>query len=780
MAKTVLGKVGMTPKGSYSNVTEYKRLDVVTHDGCSYVCLKTCTGIAVTNTEYWQLIAEKGHFTEQDREDFKNAVVEDSKDEMDTYTDTKKSELDTYVEDYEGDLKSSLDSYETTKETELNEVTSDNISAINRNAENKTTEFNTNATSKTTEFNDNAIEKNDDFNTNAGNKTTEFDNNATDKTAAFNDNAIVKTNEYNENADEVININKKITNLIDTELDTGTVEGTTIDVDDSAEWEGSLVPGANLEQKQLSGKNLYNDNAQITEYYINGSGKRVTGSNGDTFIETVIENNIASDYVISFKEMKGISYVRFSFFNEDTFISRILLTTGNTYVTVPDNTTKIYIHTDKREAKYFTELQIEQGSIATSYEPYCGGQASPNPNYPQDIKVVTGSNVIKHRGNNLCNIINVSGYTYSNGIPTVAGAIQIEKYDSNNVSFRATHNAFRLVLTNVLKLKPNTEYTLSYIRKDSLVTGAVARKYIYSYDNDTYTRISSNDSVDGENVKSSFTTTDSGLIALAWGYNDSAKDSSSVVSNIQIEEGSTATEFKEYRLEELPLNLSDIELCKIRDYEDTIFKNVEESKYYNSELVNSEFYKYNRIMKGNTSSLANPTVITTALADNLFGCVFSIAGINKVENEKYSVISNILSSKVLGAATDTENKDNVRFYQGIAKHTASNNQIVITVDKSYLSEISAQGLVNFLEDNNFYFYYILDKSTYEQITNPTLIAQLEALLKIQMYHGENHFWVETDNLEPVMDLTYKQSNKIKNEKQNARLDNIESRLALLE
>ena len=40
-------------------------------------------------------------------------------------------------------------------------------------------------------------------------------------------------------------------------------------------------------------------------------------------------------------------------------------------------------------------LQIEKGSQATDYEPYGGGQASPHPPYPQEIKKVTGDNKIK-------------------------------------------------------------------------------------------------------------------------------------------------------------------------------------------------------------------------------------------------------------------------------------------------------------------------------------------------------------------------------------------------
>lgn len=117
-------------------------------------------------------------------------------------------------------------------------------------------------------------------------------------------------------------------------------------------------------------KNLYNNNALVTNYYINVSGDFVLGSNGDTFIETIIEGNLASRYVISFTERVDNAYVRFSFFNGDTFISRTLLATSNTNTTVPANTTKIYIHTDKKSTKYFTNLQIEEGSTATSYEPY--------------------------------------------------------------------------------------------------------------------------------------------------------------------------------------------------------------------------------------------------------------------------------------------------------------------------------------------------------------------------------------------------------------------------
>ena len=41
-----------------------------------------------------------------------------------------------------------------------------------------------------------------------------------------------------------------------------------------------------------------------------------------------------------------------------------------------------------------TNIQIEEGSSPTSYEPYVGGIPSPNPDYPQSISVVTGTQTV--------------------------------------------------------------------------------------------------------------------------------------------------------------------------------------------------------------------------------------------------------------------------------------------------------------------------------------------------------------------------------------------------
>ena len=70
------------------------------------------------------------------------------------------------------------------------------------------------------------------------------------------------------------------------------------------------------------------------------------------------------------------------------------------------------------------EVQLESGS-ATSYEPYVGGTASPNPDYPQDIQTVTGEQTVTINGEQvytidlgtieLCKIGNYQDYIYKNG-----------------------------------------------------------------------------------------------------------------------------------------------------------------------------------------------------------------------------------------------------------------------------------------------------------------------------------------------------------------------------
>lgn len=749
MAKSIIGKVAITPKGDYSNTTQYKKLDVVTFEGSSYVCIKDCQGIATTNTEYWQLMAKHGEFTEQQLEDFKDAVVEDSKDEMDTYTNTKKTELDTYVKDYEDDLKSSLDSYETEKEEELNGVTNDNISAINRNAENKITEFNTNATNKTNDFNNNATQKTTDFNTNATDKTTEYNTNATSKVNEYNTNANNKIAEYDAHVEELQEQIDELKETIDSELDTVEVEGTSIDVRDSAEYRGPVMPEANLEQKTLDGNQLFDINGTTTQQTLDkyNNGFRLNRET-NRVIEFILPKpipagnyNLSVDVVNSTLSSNRNMHVLYKTSNSENIAESYFLENGA--VTLTKECSKLYFFIAQSESNSTTitldNIMLCAGNSAKPFESYCGGQASPNPEYPQEIKVVTGDNVIKHVGKNLLNLANTTKtnngitVTTSNGVLTVNGTTSTNSY-------------IRLDLGGVdyyFKRIPAGTYTLSANNNQVLGSNDFLRFVTLSDSEDTTPSIRV--VLNSINANTTFTLTEDLTDVKLQIRIQHPRTLENLILKPQLELSTTATSYEQYREEEYELKLGNIELCKIGDYSDILFKNVEEDENYNAELEEGTWYKKNVVGKvvldGSESGWS---VANTGTANYYYRWTYKTRVITGRTLFNYYINAMITNNNVEQGAY-------------LTNITSEASQLRIR----YGTEDTLENYMSWLSTHNLILYHAFETPTYTQITDTTLISQLEALKKAKWFKGTNHWWTETENLEPNLKTAYKQSNNLR-------------------
>jgi hypothetical protein len=61
-SRSNLGRIRPYPKGAYSATVEYVYFDMVTNDGSTYLYINTTasTGTAITDTAYWQCLAQKG------------------------------------------------------------------------------------------------------------------------------------------------------------------------------------------------------------------------------------------------------------------------------------------------------------------------------------------------------------------------------------------------------------------------------------------------------------------------------------------------------------------------------------------------------------------------------------------------------------------------------------------------------------------------------------------------------------------------------------------------
>lgn len=97
--------------------------------------------------------------------------------------------------------------------------------------------------------------------------------------------------------------------------------------------------------------------------------------------------------------------------------------------------------------------QLELGSTATDYEPYVGGIPAPNPDYPQDIQVVTGEQTVTVNGKNLYDVLDTSGQSVATEITVDSDGWIHATYNNTSPS-----TLFLNYRTNPLFLKTNTEY----------------------------------------------------------------------------------------------------------------------------------------------------------------------------------------------------------------------------------------------------------------------------------------------------------------------------------
>lgn len=107
--------------------------------------------------------------------------------------------------------------------------------------------------------------------------------------------------------------------------------------------------------------------------------------------------------------------------------------------------------------------QLELGSTATSYEPYTGGAPSPSPDYPQEIRVCRGRNLLDKSSidntnkyfDSSGNVQTGNGYAISDYIPVTAGSDYVAS------GFGATNNTYA-VWYDSSKTKLSTSMETSY------------------------------------------------------------------------------------------------------------------------------------------------------------------------------------------------------------------------------------------------------------------------------------------------------------------------------
>ena len=119
--------------------------------------------------------------------------------------------------------------------------------------------------------------------------------------------------------------------------------------------------------------NIFDDTVEKVTSIINDSGNEVADTGTNDFYKQIIIPD-SKKYIMSY-EKNNQGFVRMTYYNGDTFISRQYSNQNGFIFTVPDNCNKIDCRTNagtNNEIK-FTNLKIEKGEVATSYSPYNQG-----------------------------------------------------------------------------------------------------------------------------------------------------------------------------------------------------------------------------------------------------------------------------------------------------------------------------------------------------------------------------------------------------------------------
>lgn len=309
------------------------------------------------------------------------------------------------------------------------------------------------------------------------------------------------------------------------------------------------------------------------------------------------------------------------------------------------------------------------------YQPYVGGTPSPNPDYPQDVQVVTGEQTVKVSGKNLFDANN----------PNIINA-----YIDDTHTTITSNDVNRIIW---IPCKPNTTYSFTktaanYKRQIAYTTVEPAvgvqvygmtNGLPYNWTTKTYTT--------GNNAKY--------LLIRLWSSSQDSVTLQQMLNSLQIEQGSTATAYEPYQSQTYPISLGSIELCKIGDYQDYIYRSGGDW-YVHKECGNV-------VLDGSDDEGWIVASYDRVRTSSIFGLLYN-------SGSSYGYYAN----QLVNANSETvENSFNVGASAIFLKCTSKTSSVANW--KTWLSS------------NNLIIYAPLATSTDTKITDSTLIGQLEAL-----------------------------------------------------
>lgn len=482
-------------------------------------------------------------------------------------------------------------------------------------------------------------------------------------------------------SDSVIGLYDLVTNTFYTNQGTGTFT------------KGNDVPNPNYPQEiknvtgdnnvVIRGKNLVEEIIQNSTVGSDGTLTYTSQNNtaiakvkkGKTYIISMASDTLVYGLYTSKPTLNSVSYNN----------SRVVTTTTPFTIT-PTITGYIAFRLDLAD----TTPQLEEGSSATTYEPY--------------IRPIEKE--LKLSGKNLFDVTKVTNNKY---------------VDENNGELVSYNN---VLATDFIEVQEGKKYYFSGMTTlNNGNTGAM-----YDENKNYVNKIHADTNIQPLTIPNGVK-----YIRLSIWTNNYENPSNPAV---MLEQGSTPTSYEPYY---------NYTLSKIGDYQDIIFKNEPNNVNYDNTLVENGWYKKNVIGKtiidektswGKGSIISGYSYFYTSEFDNIINSIYN------AYCDKMVVRKNMMINQT-PVTTDT-----------ISIGGTDSAKIRIKILSSRLNSDTQAAFQDWLKDNNLIICLILATPTYTQITETTLIEQLESLNRKIIPSGTIVIETESTNAQLIVNANY--------------------------
>lgn len=745
-----LGKVAYLNKGVYNSETTYEINDVVSFNGSSYVSkTNENRGNLPTNTIYWSIVASKGDKGETGKPfviektymtieamvaDYDNMNINDyvmisgniEEEQNATLWTKTANEVSPYKWEYLADFSGASGITGATPNIIIGNVTEGNQPAVTRRAgssnENPILDFILKTGPKgdigDTGNGISSIEK-----TGTSGLVDTYTITYTDGTTSTfqvtnGEDAEITPEEFEELQNEVNELKDENQRLKATLLTTtGTGENITLNKTAEMEFVVPPLPEGNTKQNTTEGIQRIDTNETINEtiengvtYSLKNGVFKFNGTATGAFYVTLTNkvNLESGDYTFAPADESG-SYTgtmgKYGYTNTDVLEGG--QTKAVTVRTLNENYSDVVLRFFIANGCVFNNYQFKINLVKGTYtsstipawEPYTNG-ASPNPSYPQEVQVVKGDVEVKVENKNIANIDYFQeSYTIgTNGLP-IFSVGQNRVTNTVPINVKAFNNV-------VVSFENNTSNTINFIYS------------LLDAQNNLISRVAGNSS------GLSINTSTAEYLYICF-YDNVTLQS---ITEVQVEPNTTQSPYTPHKEQKLPLTLGDIELCKIGDYKDYPFKN----------LTNGKWYWHKEIGK----AVLNGTENWILQGYNL--------SVQRIDLGQKTTVSNILSNYFIKKNTWNEQK--------VGMWLDAN--LIITTQDAIDGTETVNNFKTWLTTHNVILYYVLEEPIDTEITDTTLINQLEAIYNAISYYEQTNISGTSSGINPLFDVEAYQNTKL--------------------